>query len=260
MNSRHVVITADDLNHSPCIDEAILWCAEHRLITSTSVIVNTPISDSLVEDCQRLSKRISFGLHFNLSRYQPVAPTSRIESLISTDGAFLCEPSLAGFLERLQTVPHQAIEHELEAQLERFFEYFGFPPSHIDSHHYAHSTDPVRPVVLKRARALGVSVRRPERPGGKRYSAHTSSARIADAVVFVSSSVADPIEAFANALSQLTERVTEVVIHPTSRTILENSKPQMKRLRSMFDALRHDGVRFCRSTEIPLGREEGKAD
>lgn len=52
-----------------------------------------------------------------------------------------------------------ALEAEVDAQIGLFQDLAGRPPTHVDAHQHAHRNEPLRTIVERRTRALGVPLR-----------------------------------------------------------------------------------------------------
>ena len=96
-----LIVNADDLGYSEPINRGILEAHEHGIVTSTSLMVDSPGAADGVDRAR--GSGLSVGLHAVL------------------DG-----------------VPPERCEVELVRQLDRFEELVGARPTHIDSHHHIH--------------------------------------------------------------------------------------------------------------------------
>jgi predicted glycoside hydrolase/deacetylase ChbG (UPF0249 family) len=139
-----LLINADDLGYSSAVNAAIFDLLSRGRATSATVIVNAPAAD---EALSRLAEfpQCSFGVHLNLSGFRPLTNPLHLQPLLRSDGEF------DGDL--LRRTPfsrplRRAIFEEWSAQINRFFA-VGHTPSHLDSHHHAH-TIPALFSALKR--------------------------------------------------------------------------------------------------------------
>ncbi len=166
---KKLIINTDDLNHDEAINTGIRVACMKGLVKSASVIVNRDILNSTVEIISEFPA-VSFGLHFNLSRYRPVAAKADIPTLLNTKGLF----ENCGKYELLHNVVKELkileVRRELEEQYNRFTEVFGQHPTHIDSHHYIHAYPPVIEAVKVFAADQEVPMRRPLSPYIECYS------------------------------------------------------------------------------------------
>jgi chitin disaccharide deacetylase len=110
---RYVVVNADDFGASPGVNRGIVESHRGGIVTSTSLMTEMPASQEaprLARECPSLS----VGLHVSLPDIE-----------WKSDDADLPAPA--------------AVRGALEAQLRRFVELLGRPPTHLDSHHHIHT-------------------------------------------------------------------------------------------------------------------------
>src|SRR5881397_1938712 len=105
---RRLIVNADDFGNSEGINRGIIEAHERGIVTSTSLMVNTPATVAAVK-LVRKYPNLSLGLHVNF--------TGEGESLVD--------------LEDLQ-----AVKKELEGQFNKFLDLTGQLPTHIDSHQH----------------------------------------------------------------------------------------------------------------------------
>ncbi|KAM6165885.1 carbohydrate deacetylase isoform 1-T1 [Erethizon dorsatum] len=131
-----LVVTADDFGYCPRRDEGIVEAFLAGTVTSVSLLVNGAAAESAAELARRHG--IPTGLHANLSEGRPVGPARHgTSSLLSPEGFFLGK---MGFREAVEAgrVALSQVREELEAQLSRFKELLGKPPTHVDGHQHVH--------------------------------------------------------------------------------------------------------------------------
>ena len=121
---RYLIVNADDLGLGPGVDRGILEAHARGIVTSASLMVDTPWSAEAAS-LARATPRLSVGLHVVL----PAAP-----------GA-------------------DAAGDQLRRQHARFASLMGRPPTHIDSHHNAHRDPRVLERFLEFARDAGLPLR-----------------------------------------------------------------------------------------------------
>jgi predicted glycoside hydrolase/deacetylase ChbG (UPF0249 family) len=146
---RYLIVNADDFGLTAGVSRGILDTHERGIVTSTTAIVTRPIPDDLVDRLKRSGMGI--GLHVNLTLG---APLTRAPSLVDEDGRFVRDPRQAA-----ARAAASDVEREVDAQVERFEQIFGQPPTHLDTHHHIGLHAPVREVVLQQALKRGVPVR-----------------------------------------------------------------------------------------------------
>jgi predicted glycoside hydrolase/deacetylase ChbG (UPF0249 family) len=129
---RYLVVNADDFGASPGVNRGIIEAHERGIVTSASLMSGMPAT----EDAARLALQcptLSVGLHV------------RIRSGINGSEAHSAQ----------QDVDCAA----LEAQLWRFEELMGRPPTHLDSHHHVHTRPHRLPLFKECAERLGIPLR-----------------------------------------------------------------------------------------------------
>jgi chitin disaccharide deacetylase len=107
---RGLIVNADDFGLSPGINRAVAKAHRDGIVTSTSLLVNTPFS-AQAATMSAAMPRLRLGLHADVS-------------------AAVAEP------ERDRAVA--ICRDELECQMARFRSLTGRSPTHLDSHHNAH--------------------------------------------------------------------------------------------------------------------------
>ncbi len=135
MSTFRLVLNADDLGYDPAVTRGIVEAMRRGVVSSTTLIVNSPHS----EDAARQADGLAVGLHLNLVRFAAVS-----------DDRVLDE----------QTV-HAAdfVERETHAQLDRLRALLGRDATHIDVHKHAHLAPAVLEGLARAASARGLAVR-----------------------------------------------------------------------------------------------------
>lgn len=127
---KYLIVNADDLGASHGINRGIIECHRHGIVTSASLMVNTPFSEEAAKFA-RAVWHLSVGLHVDL----PEATTS----------------SAAGSAQRAH--------EELKKQFNRFLELMRQPPTHLDSHHNVHRNPELLPEFVALAAEHGLPLR-----------------------------------------------------------------------------------------------------
>jgi predicted glycoside hydrolase/deacetylase ChbG (UPF0249 family) len=120
---RWLIVTGDDFGASRGINRGILAAHSGGILTSTSLLVDRPASESAALDA-RAYPGLSVGLHLELDPELP-------------DG----------------------VEEQLQSQLARFIQLVASPPTHVDSHHDAHRDPRVLPQVIAWSERVGIPLR-----------------------------------------------------------------------------------------------------
>ena len=144
MEPVEVVINADDLGSTQEVNKSIFELVDRRQVLSVTLIANSPFIE---EACEKAGQfpYCSFGVHLNLTQYQPLTGADKLRPLLDEQGKFLGN--------RIREIPidralAQGIFEEFCAQIDKLHD-LRVEVSHIDSHHHVHSIPRVFP-VLKR--------------------------------------------------------------------------------------------------------------
>jgi len=147
---RRLIVNADDFGLTPAVTEGILHCHRMGIVTSTTLLVNTPGS----EHAARLmagAPELGVGLHLNLTTGAPLLPPSQVPSLLGRRGRFDKDPLRLRFRVR----PAEVLA-EWRAQLARFRALTGGDPTHLDSHHHVHLLPHLTGIAIELARSEGI--------------------------------------------------------------------------------------------------------
>jgi chitin disaccharide deacetylase len=128
---RHVIVNADDFGASTGTNRGIVECHARGVLTSTSMMVTGAAVAEAVE-ISRAHPQLAVGLHWD------VIGEDEREFDLDDEGA---------------------VREEFAAQLQRFYELMGRPPTHIDSHRHLHLDDGVRELFVELAAPVGVPLR-----------------------------------------------------------------------------------------------------
>lgn len=135
---RRLVLNADDFGYDPAVTLGIVEAMTKGVVSSTTMIVNSPHSTHAAERADGLA----IGLHLNLVRFTAVS-----------------EPSHVFFEKALPSLTADFVARETEAQLSRLRELVGRSATHIDVHKHAHLQPAVLEGLARAAKAWGLKVR-----------------------------------------------------------------------------------------------------
>lgn len=133
VNSKLLILHADDLGAAHSVDVASFDALEKGAISSASIMVPTPWITE-VAAYARAHPNADLGLHLTLTsewetyRWGSVEPTDKVMSLLDSSGTF---PNDEKFV-AARAKPVEA-EREIRAQIERALA-LGIRPTHLDSH------------------------------------------------------------------------------------------------------------------------------
>lgn len=132
---KRILLCADDYAQNSAISQAIIALAEQSRLSAVSCLVTMPDWPEQAAWLTPFFNHLDIGLHFNL-----------------TEGKLFFHPtlSLPQLLLRSQCrlLKINAIEHELNAQLDHFEKTLGKLPDFIDGHQHVHQFPIVRDALL----------------------------------------------------------------------------------------------------------------
>lgn len=138
-----LIINADDLGISPGVNQAAFALMSRGLITSATLLANGPVLEEAAVQSAHYPG-CSFGVHLNLSQFQPLRPDSAFAEILDDQGHFtkkaLTAPIGFGFL--------RAVLQEWRAQVKKI-QTCGITVSHLDSHDHVHVRRPELFPILK---------------------------------------------------------------------------------------------------------------
>jgi predicted glycoside hydrolase/deacetylase ChbG (UPF0249 family) len=150
---RYLVVTADDYGIGPATSQGILDLADRGLVTSAVLLVNSPHAGQAVRAWRQAGMPMELGWHPCLTLDEPVAPATKVPTLLGADGRFHRLGTLIRKL-LLNRLRPAEIELELQAQYHRFHDFLGHPPTVVNSHHHVQVFQPIGGIlrgVLRRA-------------------------------------------------------------------------------------------------------------
>lgn len=136
-----VIVNADDLGMSREVNDATFDLMEKGRISSATLMANAPTTSQAARRVHEFPA-CSFGVHLNLTQFEPLIGGASARLLVDTDGQLsraieTVRPSLA----RLR-----AVHEELCAQIDRVAS-LGVRISHLDSHNHVHTRPWLFPVL-----------------------------------------------------------------------------------------------------------------
>ena len=139
-----IIVNADDLGMSESVNEAIFGGMQRGQITSATMLANGVALKSAIRELRRFPD-CSFGVHLNLTEFEPLYGESRKElaCILDQQGCFngnrIREVSI-----RVPLL--KAIFREWCCQIENLIK-LGVEPSHFDAHHHVHTIPQLLPVI-----------------------------------------------------------------------------------------------------------------
>jgi predicted glycoside hydrolase/deacetylase ChbG (UPF0249 family) len=138
---RMLIVNADDFGLSDGVNEGTIQAHRHGIVTSASLMVRQPAARA-AGILARENRELSVGIHLDLGEWK------------FENGEWVA------LYERAPLSDAEAVEKEVDTQLEIFQEIMGRAPTHIDAHQHAHRNEPLLTITKKRAAALGVPLRK----------------------------------------------------------------------------------------------------
>lgn len=130
---------------SGAVNEAIFRGMERRVITSATMLSNGPAVSSAARMLHRFPE-CSFGVHLNLTEFQPVcaASYSTLSSILDDQKRFNGNTIRTVRIGRSML---RGIYEEWCAQIEILIR-LGVQPTHLDAHHHVHTIPQMLPVLV----------------------------------------------------------------------------------------------------------------
>src|SRR5579859_2991080 len=139
-----IIVNADDLGISEPVNEAIFQGMQRKVITSATMLANGPSLKPAARELHRFP-HCSFGVHLNLTEFEPVCPEScrDLKPILNPDKCF----NGNSIREVRITLPMlRAIFREWCFQIDCLIQH-GVEPSHLDAHHHVHTIPQMLPVL-----------------------------------------------------------------------------------------------------------------
>ncbi len=159
VETRTLIINADDLCQDRQTNEAIIKCYKAGLVTSTTAYVNQPESIKLLKEVHEEYPDFPIGIHLNMTFGKPVLPPEEVPTLVNKkNGEFWNEDQI---LTHIADIKYEDVEKEIRAQVNLFLE-SGVPLDHLDYHqHMLALYTPYHQIVRDIAVELNVPIRNP---------------------------------------------------------------------------------------------------
>jgi predicted glycoside hydrolase/deacetylase ChbG (UPF0249 family) len=139
-----IIVNADDLGISDSVNETIFQAMGRGTITSATMLANGPAVKAAASKLH-LFPNCSFGIHLNLTEFQPVCPESGRDLKLILNGD-QCFNGNSIREVRIGVPLLRAIFREWSHQIESVMQ-LGVRPSHFDAHHHVHTIPQMLPVL-----------------------------------------------------------------------------------------------------------------
>ncbi len=151
---RFLIVNGDDFNLTEGISRAISQAHDRGILTSTSVMINMPLSKFQLQGLVG-RKNLGIGLHLNATFGFPVSGLERRSALVDSSGRFVGKEIYAEGHFGLA-----GLKKEFKAQIRLFFRKFRRLPDHLNTHHHIHAFAPVFRIISQLSEGFGIPVRR----------------------------------------------------------------------------------------------------
>jgi predicted glycoside hydrolase/deacetylase ChbG (UPF0249 family) len=150
MASVNVIVNADDLGMSREVNDATFALMARGRISSATILANAPATGDAARRAPAFP-HCSFGVHLNLTQFEPLAGGSGARLLLDERG------QMTRAIRAARPGPSllRAVYRELCAQVERLSR-LGVPITHLDSHHHVHTLPAFFPVLKAVQRRYGI--------------------------------------------------------------------------------------------------------
>lgn len=147
-----VIINSDDFGYSRGINYGIIDAFNLGVLTSTTLMTNTPGFEQAIE-LAKTHPKLGVGVHLTLTFLRPLS--GKINSLTDNTGQYY---SLQEYKEDKISVDLDELYEEWDQQIQKVIQN-GIQPTHLDSHHHLHTFGHHQKVVIELARKYDLPVR-----------------------------------------------------------------------------------------------------
>ena len=146
----YLIVNADDFGLSRGVNYGIIESHKNGIVTSTTLMVNMPAAKHALSLAKKF-RSLAVGVHLNITAGKPIHPN--VPSLVNDKGYFHSKKEILNKANVLE------IENEFRAQINGFYR-LGLVPTHLDTHHNLHGTEPFYSIVKVLADEYKLPVRR----------------------------------------------------------------------------------------------------
>ena len=140
MGTKRLIVNADDYGLSEGVNRGIWAAHTSGILTSTSLMILAPAAESAVEASREMPD-LDIGLHLDVGEWE------------FSNGRW------SAVYERAALDDVAALTREVDSQIARFEDLVGSLPTHIDSHQHAHRKDPLKSILVRKCKTLGIPLR-----------------------------------------------------------------------------------------------------
>jgi predicted glycoside hydrolase/deacetylase ChbG (UPF0249 family) len=173
--SKRIIIQGDDWGYSPEIIQGIAEAYEYGILTETDVMANLLDPNKASEYRHQIESlenksglhkpKLGLGVHLNLTYGSPITSEWPFQNMARPHKGSSKPEEWQGsaWATHFATYDANLVKAELRAQLERALSIFG-QIDHLDSHHFVHSYQPIKQVVIELAKEYGIKYIRATAP------------------------------------------------------------------------------------------------
>jgi hypothetical protein len=148
-----LIINSDDFGFSRAINHAIIDTHQKGILTSTSLMTNTPGFKHAVKLAKE-NPKLGVGVHLVLTHAEPLR--ADVPSLIDENGSFYRPDA---YRAGLAIAEPEELFKEWDEQIQKVIA-AGIQPTHLDSHHHAHAFNEYHEeVIVKLAKKYDLPIR-----------------------------------------------------------------------------------------------------
>ncbi len=154
MDTKTLLINADDLGYTQGINEAVFRCHREGVLRSATIMACGKAFEDAVTRA-KCHPQLGIGVHLALTELPSAAPPEAIPDLVDETGNL--PPSPAALLKGLFSgrVSAASVKKELHCQLTRVLD-SGIRPTHLDTHKHVHLIPQVLEATIEVARKFKI--------------------------------------------------------------------------------------------------------
>ena len=147
-----VIINSDDFGYSSGINHGILEAHKKGILTSATLMTNTPGFEQAVQMAKETSS-LGVGIHLTLTFLKPLS--GKVNSLTDLTGQF---HKLSEYKAGTVAVDLDELYEEWNSQIQKAIQH-GVQPTHLDSHHHIHTLGKHSEVIIRLAEKYNLPIR-----------------------------------------------------------------------------------------------------
>ncbi len=160
---KFLIVTADDFGLHPAVNSAVSQAAQTGVLTAASLMVAAPATAEAVRMARELPQ-LRVGLHLVLTDGWPVLPPREIPDLVGQNGCFEDQMVLDSFRYCASARMRNQLRAEIRAQFEAFAR-SGLRLDHVNTHKHFHLHPGVLNEILRIGHDFGMAALRvPDEP------------------------------------------------------------------------------------------------